>query len=103
MWCNTRTHSPQKKASLNWSLATISPSNHMTHGNSPAVTPGQKRERNNDGQFPLAILNGTRGNTESYHTSQNRENCEMKVMDGNALEIWSKGPQETETLLVSVS
>jgi hypothetical protein len=95
MWCNTRTTFSQKKAYLDWSLVTISPSNHMTQGDSPAAAQSQKRERDNDGQFPFAILNGTRGDTESHHTSQNCENCEKKKMDGNDFGDWDFGPQET--------
>ena len=54
MWYNTRTLSAKRK-SLDWSLVTISPSNHMTQGDSPAAAQRQKGERDNDGQFPLAI------------------------------------------------
>jgi hypothetical protein len=76
MWCNTRTLSSKGKPFLNWSFVTvtISPSNHMTQGDSPAAAQRQKRERDNDGQFPFANLNGTRGDTTSHHTSQKREN-----------------------------
>jgi hypothetical protein len=95
MWYNTRTTFSQKKAYLDWSLVTISPSNHMTQGNSPAAAQSQKRERDNDGQFPFAVLNRTRGDTESHHTSQNHKNCEKKRMDGNDFGDWDFGPQET--------
>jgi hypothetical protein len=43
-------------------------------------------------------LNGTRGNTKSCHTSQNRENCESKMMDGNDSVIWIFGPQDPKKL-----
>jgi hypothetical protein len=43
MWCNTRTLSSKGKPFLDWSLVTISPSNHVTHGDSPAAAPGQKQ------------------------------------------------------------
>jgi hypothetical protein len=59
----------------------------VTHGDSPAAAPGQKRRRDNDGQFPLAILNGTRDDTKSQNTSQNRENCELQMMEGNDLVV----------------
>jgi hypothetical protein len=63
----------------------------------------RNKERDNDRQFPLAILNGTWCNTESHHTSQNHKNCQTKVMDGKHLVICSRALKETETLLVSVS
>jgi hypothetical protein len=64
MWCNTRTLSSKGKPFLDWSLVTISPSNHMTQGDSPAAAQRQKRERDNDGQFPLAILKMEHGVTQ---------------------------------------
>jgi hypothetical protein len=85
----------RKRKLLDWSLVAISPSNHMTHGDSPAAAPGQKRARDTDGQIPLAILNGTRGNTMSYHTSQNRENCETKMMEGNEEVSSARGPRNS--------
>jgi hypothetical protein len=41
----TPEHFPPKESPLDWSLVTISLSNHVTHGNSPAVAQGQKQEK----------------------------------------------------------
>jgi hypothetical protein len=60
-----------KRKTLDWSLVvlTISPSNDVTHGDSPAVAQGQKQEkRDNDGQFPLAILKMEHGVTQRVTT-----------------------------------